>query len=179
MYACLRKNRLSAGLGSHTPGSGPQCNFSSDTPVLFQTLCVCNLTSTSRETPFSTAADETGHDWGKQSLITRGDFIVIVCQNTLLTVLISDPSSKTSLRNPLFLPTGNPHKHSVLAMLQQEYKYLKGFIFFESLCIGLFLAPNIIYWNALYLTKLVFHSLSSVKNTHVTNPIQSNPTNSS
>lgn len=76
-------------------------------------------------------------------MITKGDFIFIVCQNTLLTVLISEPGSTFSLRNSLVLPTGNPHKYLVLAMLQQEYKYLK--VFFRSLYIGLFVAPNIMY----------------------------------
>lgn len=98
-------------VGSHAPAPGIWCNFSSDTPVVLQTVCICDLTSTSRETPFSTAADEVGCGWRMLGFIMRGHFIFRGCQNTLTTILISElRSSFFFLKNPLFLPTGNLHK---------------------------------------------------------------------
>lgn len=134
--------------------------------MFFQTLCVCNLTSASRATPSSTAADETGHDWRMQSLVMRGGLYLYSLSKHTASSFDFRAEFNFFFKDPLLLPTGNLHKYSVLAMLQQENKYLYGFMFFRSLCIVLCVAPNIICWNALYLTKLVFHSLSSVKNIH-------------
>lgn len=86
------------------------------------------------------------------------------------------------LNNPSFLPTGNLYEYSILAALQQQYKYLKGFIliFSKRSYFGLFLAPNIVYWNvSFHCTALkLFHSLSEVKNIHTAVATQSDATKS-
>lgn len=138
---------LLIGVGSHAPASGTWCKFSSDTPMLLQTVCICDLTLTSRGTPFSTAADETGWGWRIQGFIMRGHFIFRDCQN-MLTILISELSSTFFfLKNPSFLPAGiftNGFSNA-----STEIQVLLGFIsvFFKSLYIGLFVAPNM-YWKA-------------------------------
>lgn len=112
-----------------------------------------------------------------------GDFIFTVCQSTLPTVLLSELSQTFSLKNPLFLPTGNLYKYSICFANWQSSQIFS--VSNASIAVQIsqgfyiYILPKRVYWFIcsphycilecifpLYLTKLVLHSLSSVHITH-------------
>lgn len=112
--------------------------------------CFPNLTSASRETPFSTTADETRLEWRIQSLNTRGIYLWSLSEHSAnsfdfraeFNFFCKEPFVFASWESSQILSLSNASSGAQISL---------GFyrdMYFKSLQIGLCVASNIMYWNA-------------------------------